>query len=524
MAYQIDRYNGTTLVVIDDQTINTTATDLRLVGRNYSGYGEIQNENFLHLLENFANTTAPPRAIEGQIWYDASDKKLKYYNGTKFKVAGGAEVSDIAPIDFSTGEFWWNSVEQQLFAWTGNEFVLIGPDKAPTLGDTLVESLTVKDVLENDRSIIKFITGGTTVAIFSKDEFILNPTVNPITGFATIKRGLTLSTLQLDGFSSQDYNFWGTASNSERLNGFTSNDFLRSTNVVFDTQVRFRDSGFLVGDQNDLRVRVINGNEPVIENQVGGNIIFRISSGGTDIRDVMVARQDGILPGTDLQYFLGRAGSAWKEMHVGEVYGTTFYGKLIGTVEAPPGPPGQPPQPLSLQGVNIAGDLNMNGGSFIFRGPGRVSLIPDDIGDLENITLGLVTPRDANVLNFRAVDVSITGNVESTSTITGSLKVAGGAGITGNLNVGGNISFLGSGSLTIPVGNTAQRPTPAVIGMIRYNTDIENFEGFDGITWRVIGQEASDDYGPIDGAVEASADYQLVSLVHDTSLDYGGLF
>ena len=54
MAYQIDKFNGTFLVSIDDQTINTTATDLRLVGRNYAGYGEIQNENFVHLMENFA--------------------------------------------------------------------------------------------------------------------------------------------------------------------------------------------------------------------------------------------------------------------------------------------------------------------------------------------------------------------------------------------------------------------------------------------------------------------------------------
>jgi hypothetical protein len=79
MAYQIDRYNGTFLLSVDDQTLNSTATDLRFVGRNYSGYGEIQNENLLHLLENFANTSAPPKAILGQIWYDSTNKKIKVY-------------------------------------------------------------------------------------------------------------------------------------------------------------------------------------------------------------------------------------------------------------------------------------------------------------------------------------------------------------------------------------------------------------------------------------------------------------
>jgi len=104
MAYQVDRFNGTFLVSVDDGTIDTT-TDLRLVGKNYAGYGELQNENFLHLLENFANTTAPPRAISGQIWYDSGNKKLKFYDGTRFKSANGAEIGTTAPPGLQIGEF-----------------------------------------------------------------------------------------------------------------------------------------------------------------------------------------------------------------------------------------------------------------------------------------------------------------------------------------------------------------------------------------------------------------------------------
>ena len=62
MTYRVDRYNRTFLTNVADGTIDST-TDLRFVGRNYSGYGEIQNENFLHLLENFSNTVAPSRPI-----------------------------------------------------------------------------------------------------------------------------------------------------------------------------------------------------------------------------------------------------------------------------------------------------------------------------------------------------------------------------------------------------------------------------------------------------------------------------
>jgi hypothetical protein len=81
MAYTINRYNNATLTVVEDGTIDQT-TDLKLVGKNYAGYGEVQNENFLHILENFANTTPPPRAVVGQIWYDSTstEKKIKFYD------------------------------------------------------------------------------------------------------------------------------------------------------------------------------------------------------------------------------------------------------------------------------------------------------------------------------------------------------------------------------------------------------------------------------------------------------------
>ena len=75
MSYIIKTYNGTQISIVNDGTVDTT-TDLTLVGRNYSGYGIQQNENFLYLLENFANNTPPPKPISGQIWFDKEANKL----------------------------------------------------------------------------------------------------------------------------------------------------------------------------------------------------------------------------------------------------------------------------------------------------------------------------------------------------------------------------------------------------------------------------------------------------------------
>ena len=82
MAYQINHYSGTPLTVVLDGVIDTTL-DLKLVGKNAAGYGEIQNENYVWLLENFSSTSAPSKAIQGQIWYDSTlgVQRLKVYDG-----------------------------------------------------------------------------------------------------------------------------------------------------------------------------------------------------------------------------------------------------------------------------------------------------------------------------------------------------------------------------------------------------------------------------------------------------------
>ena len=124
MAYTINRYSGATLATVQDGTVDATS-DLRFVGKNYAGYGEIQNENFLFLLENFSGTSQPPKAISGQVWYDSSVQKLKFYNGTKFKNTGGAEVSATQPTGLTSGDFWWDSGNNQLYAFDGSSFILV---------------------------------------------------------------------------------------------------------------------------------------------------------------------------------------------------------------------------------------------------------------------------------------------------------------------------------------------------------------------------------------------------------------
>jgi hypothetical protein len=319
MAYQVDKFNGTFLTSVEDGTIDST-TDLRFVGKNYAGYGEVQNENFLHLLENFANTTQPPKSVLGQIWYDSANKRLKFYNGSQFKVAGGAEVSITAPSGLAVGEFWWDSTAKQLYTYDGTQFILVGPEASPDLGTSSVVAQVVKDDLNNSHTILKLLAAGNCVAIINNDAaFNLSTTVNPISGFTspnTIKKGITLASTNTSGVSQSDYVYWGTASNALRLGGVLAADYIQKGSVIFDSEISFKDPGFNLGDGNDLRIRVENSDEVIIENRLGNEITMRITvTDTTDERDVAVFDRTGIVPGITSVYNLGSSLSKWATVY-----------------------------------------------------------------------------------------------------------------------------------------------------------------------------------------------------------------
>ena len=516
MAYQIDRFNGTFLVSVDDQTLNSTATDLRFVGRNYSGYGEIENENFLHLLENFANSSAPPRAISGQTWFDTSTKKLKIYDGNKFKVTTGAESSSSAPAGLAVGDFWWDNQNEQIQVWTGTEFILVGPEKSPIYGDTATAPAVVKDSVGSDQQIIKFQVGGETIAIVSRSTFNLNTVINPITGFSLLKPGINfINSDPATGVTSSTHRFIGTASNSERLGGFVVTDFLRSGNTSFESQVNFKDNGLVIGDQNDFRITILNGTSPTLESTSNNPFIFRISNGSSDVKDVVVVKTTGIDPGSNGIYDLGSIAAKWKTVNAEEVKATTFYGKLVGTVETAPGPSGVVP-PLAIQSITVGGNFNMSasGGAAsnfnvnLAGSTSAVNLSSGVIGSLNNFNIGGSNPGTAVFTTLASSGtVTFTNTSVSTGVGTGALVVAGGASIGGTVYVQGNGIFVGTGAIKVPSGTTGARPTVPLQGMIRFNTTDGEWEGYDGIEWRFIGGDADEDYGSITTAVDVCVDY-----------------
>lgn len=319
MAYSIDTYSGGKTFVVEDGTIDSSL-DIKLIGKNYAGYGEVQNENFVHLLENFAGVTQPPRPLSGQIWYDTSAKKIKFYDASaaKFRAIGGAEVSDLPPTGLSTGDFWWDSSNKQLNTWNGTAYTLVGPQGLAGLGTTELKSEKVTDDTAAIHGIIKAYVNGEVIFVISEAEFTLS-VESAITGFDKVKQGITLvNTVDADnGVTSSDHAFWGTSSNSLLLNGFADTDF-----VKLDDYGSFDDAGFTVGDSQDLLVKIdTDGTTALIKNTQSNTIRFQTTVLTNTYTPLEIIGMD-LLPGLGSVTDIGSAGKKFASVYADAFIGT----------------------------------------------------------------------------------------------------------------------------------------------------------------------------------------------------------
>ena len=328
MAYAIDRYNNTLLTTVEDGTVDQT-TDLKFIGKNYAGYGEIQNENFLFLLENFSGANQPSRPISGQVWFDSGTSKLKFYDGTQWRTTGGSEIGATEPTGLATGDFWWDAGNDQLYVYNGTNFVLIGPQNAGE-GVTQMQSLEVLDTTSATRGIIAAVIEDEVIYVISPLEFDLNASQSSLIsqGFDRINKGITLRNTKLatNGVTSTDDRFHGTATNAEKLGGVAAANFVQTGlgNTVFSSTVEVPDSGILVGASQDLQVKIDdNGFDGIIQNITNnGTIKLKVTSGAGVLTHVGTVTDTGIIAAADNTFTLGSSTFKWSNVHA-----TTFTGE-----------------------------------------------------------------------------------------------------------------------------------------------------------------------------------------------------
>lgn len=283
MSYIINRYNGTELVVLQDGTLDTT-TSIGLVGRNYVGYGTQQNENFLYLLENFANDQPPARPISGQTWFDTSSNTLNVYDGTAWHPVAAA-VSPTAPENPAAGSLWLKTPIDQLFVYDGDKWSFIGPEDVEGFsGTTRAKSVSVLDSNSQPHPVIQLMVNGEVVAIVADSAFTLLP-AEGIAGFNNLNKGITLSDLvTIKG------NLVGLADRASRLEtprriNTVLFDGQQDITVKSSTTNYLKKGAYITGSDFD-GTNEVTWSVDATPNSVIGKVVARNSSGDFSARKV----------------------------------------------------------------------------------------------------------------------------------------------------------------------------------------------------------------------------------------------
>jgi len=387
MSYTIKTTNGATIAIVQDATLNTIATSLTLVGRDYAGYGAFLNENFVYLLENFAANTAPAHQITGQLWYDTSRKTLKVYDETlaDWKPISSSIAQDTRPITGTLGDLWFKTTTYQLYIYTDDITIedlgwkLIGPPTttAGSLSGAVVES--IEDSSSNQHVAIKFYIENNIVGIISDDATYTPRYTLP--GFSIINPGFNL----VNSGTLAGSQLTGDASNALFLNGVSSGQFLRSDQNSSSAYQLTLGGGLVIG--TDLNVKtVIANNEVRIDNitnlrdtnfyaNVGGNAVrllkLNATNGSVDFANVSISQIGDIVSNASLtvgttSYFSGASTfnqdlfpSDPGTINVGSstynfanIHAKSFFGNLTGNVTA---------NLITVSGnINVTGNININ--------------------------------------------------------------------------------------------------------------------------------------------------------------------
>ncbi len=417
MAYTINLTDGTVFATIVDGTINTSSS-MTLVGKNYAGYGEFLDENFVHLLENGSNTTAPAAPLTGQLWWDKTNNLLKVYNGTIFKTISAATASASAPASNVTGDLWYDTTNQQLKVWTGAAFLVVGPGYTSAQGQSGAIPETILNSTGATRYITSLYVNTVRVAIvYDGAQFV--PEAALLAAFPIIFPGITLSA------SVSSAVFAGTATNAALLDNLDSSDFMRATaNTATNGRLQVNNAnGIFIGTSNVVNISQSTNDGLITAAVSSGNLILRANVSGT-VHNVAQAL------GGNGTFAIGNAATVGTTLSVtGNVTG--------GNINT---------------GAQVVATGNVTGGNLVTLG----------LANVANITV----TGNVDAGNLRTVgNVSATGNILTVGNVSANYFLGNGSQLSGisaavsvtNINNGTSEVRIGQsgGNANISIGGTA---------------------------------------------------------------------
>jgi len=430
MAYQINKTDGTTLVQLLDGVVDTT-TDLKLVGRNVSGYGDAQNENFVHLLENFAKADTPPsRPLIGQLWFDKNADKMRpsVFDGVHWRNMGIVDVAPVTqqPQSPKEGDMWWDSTNNKLYGWTndGAAWLLIGPESATGFGKTKWETDVLTDTGGTDHAVVIGYSDGVAQAVMSTDTFTNDQAVTPLTDFDHIGVGINMKKTNSDGVTSGTSRFFGTATDADRLGGRLASTWAnRTDNEEITGSWAFKnDAGFTVGVDDELKLS-IDATIAQIWNQSGTVLKLGVNYAGSGADKTIIQINDkNILPYAANQVNLGSPTFYFRNIYADDIYANVI-GQLVGNVTG-----------------NVTGSLT---GNTVGNNQGNV------VNNANNVIVDVANAEFHGTADLVADGMYLSNN----QTVTGTKTFAGSQVFTGGITV--NTAALTSNA-AVTVNNTLQ--------------------------------------------------------------------
>ena len=357
MAYQINKTDGTVVATVADGQIDTLSTDITLIGKNYSGFGEAFNENLVKLLENFANTTRPTHPIRGQIWFDVSELKLKVYSGTQFLPVSSATIANTQPPSLGVGDLWFNDVDRQLYFYDGTTVILLGPSYSASQGISGLKVASILDTLNQTRVVTYLYNNGILLGIFAKDSFTPKVAISGFTG--NIIPGFNAGNLA-------GLKFAVTCTNSESLGGITAATYVRKdTSNSINGQLQLTaDLGLVIGSAGQGAFNVNTGNVFLQNTATDKNLILNVRKGINQENAISIqaaTRTIDLYSGQSTSQ-VNIGGSLLVEGNLTVTGNTTTVNTEVLTIE-------DKNIVLASQGDSTAGtDTNADGGGIILRG------------------------------------------------------------------------------------------------------------------------------------------------------------
>ena len=166
-------------------------------------------------------------------------------------------------------------------------------------------------------------------------------------------------------------------------------------------------------------------------------------------------------------------------------------------------------------GAQTTGTLNVNGAYTLPTSDGSANqfLKTDGAGAVSFATVPQTVVEDTTPQLGGNLDVN--GN-SITSASNGDVDIAP--------HGTGNAKITSTGALILPVGTTAQRPSTPVVGMFRFNSTTDRFEGYNGASWVILGSvlptNEATDYGATTETAISNHDYGAITDADSIIIDY----